>query len=109
MRKYDKYIQTLKAMGLTSRSLNLAVTGALFECLHLLAHSPESWTKMRKVQQHCRVAENVKLLIIYRDFFLQSDFHDRLDLTSIPNLVFFVYFTEANIVTLRFFPNLLLA
>lgn len=85
MRKYYKCIETLKAMRLTSRSLNLDVTGALFECLYLLAHSPESWTKMKNVQQHCRLAENVKYLVVYGDCYLQSDIHDSLDLTSIPN------------------------
>lgn len=85
LRGYE-YIETVKALRLTSRSLNIVATGPLFESLHLFAHNSKSWMKMEKIQQQSTLVQNVRFLTVDRATHFESAIHARLDLASMPNL-----------------------
>ena len=87
LKSYDlNYISTVKALRLTSTSLNLAATGALFESLHLSASHSKSWMKMEKIQQQTTLVRNVRFLVVQREIYFESDINVRLDLASMPYL-----------------------
>lgn len=96
------YISTVKALRLTSRSLNLAATGALFESLHLSASHSKSWMKMEKIRQQASLVQNVRFLFIKREIYFESDINVTLDLASMPNLEEITIKTESRLSVIHF-------
>lgn len=103
LQSYDlEYIRTVKAMRLTSRLLNLAATGALFESLHLSVSHSKSWMKMEKIRQQTSLVQNVRFLVIKREIYFESDINVRLDLASMPNLEEITIKTESRLSVIHF-------
>lgn len=103
LQSYDlNYISTVKALRLTSRSLNLAATGALFESLHLSASHSKSWMKMEKIRQQASLVQNVRFLFIKREIYFESDINVTLDLASMPNLEEITIKTESRLSVIHF-------
>lgn len=103
LQSYDlNYISTVKALRLTSRSLNLAATGALFESLHLSASHSKSWMKMEKIQQQASLVQNVRFLFIKREIYFESDINVTLDLASVPSLEEITIKTESRLSVIHF-------
>ena len=83
---YETYIETVRELRLTSRSLSDVATGFLFESFYLYASNPYSWMKMKKLRKQIKLVEYVRVLVVKRDFRFGHYIQDSLDLTSMPNL-----------------------